>query len=116
MYAIKANGDLRAVSEGMALDPDETAYSDIPQWVYDKFQAAEESVISITAENVWRDQEIEVISNQLMALEEEEATSEDTGALPGTRVQWLSYRTKVRAWKAGAEHFPDASHRPPRPE
>jgi hypothetical protein len=51
-----------------------------------------------------------------MALEEQEATGEDTGALPGTRLQWLSYRTKVRAWKEGAEYFPDSSHRPAQPE
>ena len=116
MYAIKDNGELRAVSEAMVLEPDETLHSDIPQWVYDRFAAAEESGLSITAENAWRDQEIEVISNQLMALEEQEATGEDAGALPGTRVQWLSYRTKVRAWKEGAENFPDLSHRPSRPE
>lgn len=115
MYAIKESGDLRAVSEGMALDPDETAYLDIPQWVYDKFQAAEESVISIAAENVWRDQEVDAIANQLMALEEQEATGEDTGALPGTRLQWLSYRTKVRAWKDANDRFPNSAHRPSRP-
>lgn len=116
MYAIKENGDLRAVSEAMVLELDEVLYPDIPQWVYDRFAAAEESVLSITAENAWRDQEIDAIANQLMALEEQEATGENSGALPGTRLQWLSFRTKVRAWKEGAEYFPDSSRRPTQPE
>lgn len=116
MYAIKENGELRAVSEDTVLDADETLCADIPQWVYDGFLATEQCFQMVAVENLWRDQEVETISNQLMALEEQEATGEEAGAMPGTRVQWLSYRTKVRAWKEGAENFPDSSHRPPRPE
>ncbi|WP_046068430.1 hypothetical protein [Pseudomonas synxantha] len=67
-------------------------------------------------ENIWREAEIQAIGNQLMAIEEAEAGSEDAHPLPGTRSQWLIYRTKVRAWKAGEEGFPDQSKRPVRPK
>lgn len=98
------------------LSEGEMLVDEIPQWFYDRLAAAEENAQSVTVENAWREQEIGVVANQLMALEEQDATGEDAGALLGTRLQWLSYRTKVRAWKEGAEYFPESSHRPARPE
>ena len=69
----------------------------------------------VLVENDWRDSEIYLISNQLMAIEEYEAGGEVPDLLPGTRTQWLAYRTKVRAWKEGNVLFPDSSKRPIRP-
>lgn len=66
-------------------------------------------------ESIWRETEIQVIGNQLMAIEEAEAGSENAHPLPGTRSQWLIYRTKVRAWKDGNDDFPDLLKRPNRP-
>ncbi|WP_124376592.1 hypothetical protein [Pseudomonas synxantha] len=69
----------------------------------------------LAIENAWRDSEIQAVSNQLMAIEEAEAGSDDAEPLPGTRAEWLIYRTKVRAWKDGNIEFPDEMKRPARP-
>ncbi|MGY3644129.1 hypothetical protein [Pseudomonas fluorescens] len=117
-YVINATG-WNSVSDDFQeseLSEGETLVSEIPQWFYERLAAAEEQALLMVAENAWREQEIGSIANQLMALEESEATGEAAGALPGTRSQWLSYRTKVRAWKEGAEGFPDSAQRPARPE
>jgi len=58
----------------------------------------------------WQTEEMATIANQLLAIEEE---AED--ALPGTRKQWLNYRTDVRLWHE-APDFPDQTKRPVRPE
>ncbi|MGY2285158.1 hypothetical protein [Pseudomonas gingeri] len=60
-------------------------------------------------EREWQTTEMAVIANQLLALEEE---ADDT--LPGTRKQWLAYRTQVRLWHESPE-FPDQAKRPARP-
>ena len=60
-------------------------------------------------ETTWQTEEMLFIANQLLAIEEE---AED--ALPGTRTQWLAYRTKVRLWHASTD-FPDITKRPVRP-
>ena len=39
----------------------------------------------------------------------------DPAALPGTEREWRGYRIQVRAWKEGAEGYPDSEHRPARP-
>lgn len=69
----------------------------------------------VLVEDAWRNSEISVIADQLMAIEEAEAGEEVPDLLPGTRAQWLSYRTKVRAWKDGHVDFPNALMRPTRP-
>lgn len=69
----------------------------------------------VIVEDAWRNAEISFIANQLMAIEEAEAGEEVPDLLPGTRAQWLSYRTKVRAWKEGGLYFPDSAYRPVRP-
>ena len=67
------------------------------------------------AEDAWRESELEVIADQLQAIEEAEAGEPPADLLPGTRAQWLAYRGKVRNWKEGAEHFPDFNYRATRP-
>ena len=66
-------------------------------------------------ETVWRAAEIAVIEDQLMAIEELEGGSTEADPLPGTRTQWLQYRTKVRNWKENSTGFPDQALRPVRP-
>jgi len=64
----------------------------------------------IAIEDAWKLDEMAFIADQLIAMEDS-----DPGALPGTERQWRDYRTLVRAWKEGAEHFPDQAFRPVRP-
>jgi hypothetical protein len=78
--------------------------------------AADQLVIDTSRETAWVTSEIAVVADQLMALEEFEAGSEDANPLPGTRTQWLQYRTKLRAWKTGSVGFPDMTKRPVRPQ
>jgi hypothetical protein len=120
-YAVNQNGGWRAVTSDMELFDDEVFYQDVPQWAYDKQEADRIKAEKTAAENSWRDLEIAAIANQLMAIEEAEAAEEageepPADLLPGTRTQWLSYRTKVRAWKEGNVNFPDETKRPVRPE
>ena len=110
-YAITQEGYFRAVSEGMTLTPDETLCAELPQWVLDQLEVKESGYI----ETLWRDLEASVVSNQLMALEEAAAGVTVADLLPGTRVQWLSYRAALRAWKEGNPDFPHANLRPSRP-
>lgn len=64
----------------------------------------------IAIEDAWKLYEMAFIADQLIAMEDS-----DPGALPGTERQWRDYRTLVRAWKEGAEYFPDQAFRPVRP-
>ncbi|MGY2200033.1 hypothetical protein [Pseudomonas gingeri] len=57
----------------------------------------------------WQSSELAIIGNQLLAIEEEA-----NDALPGTRQQWLAYRTLVRLWHE-SPGFPDVTTRPSRP-
>lgn len=116
MWAVREDGTWRYVDSGIPIDADEILYEELPQWAIDLQEEMALRRELIAAEVSWQQAEIDLIANQLMALEEAEATGEDTGALPGTRVQWFQYRTKVRNWKDGAQSFPDPDHRPIRPE
>lgn len=71
---------------------------------------AERIRIESAVEVVWVGEELELIADQLLALEDDDPT-----ALPGTEREWRDYRIKVRAWKTGNEDFPDMSKRPVRP-
>ncbi|OJT50071.1 hypothetical protein [Pseudomonas moraviensis] len=64
----------------------------------------------IAIEDAWKASEMDLIADQLIAIEDS-----DPSALLGTERQWRDYRTLVRAWKEGAEHFPDQAFRPVRP-
>lgn len=75
----------------------------------------------VARENQWREVELVTIANQLLAIEEAEAAAEEgepppPDLLPGTRNQWLAYRTKVRAWKESNLVFPNSLFRPERPK
>lgn len=74
-------------------------------------KAAEDRVQNAVIEDEWRNGEMALIADQLIAIEDD-----DHSALPGTERQWRDYRTAVRAWKEGHFDFPDASKRPARPE
>ncbi|MGY2183272.1 hypothetical protein [Pseudomonas agarici] len=62
-----------------------------------------------SVEFYWQTEEMSLIENQLLAIEEGAVD-----AMPGTRQEWLQYRTKVRLWHESAD-FPDSTKRPNRP-
>lgn len=88
----------------------------ITKRVKEEALAQQERAQKVLNEDAWRVSEISLIANQLMAIEESEAGGDVPDLLPGTRSQWLSYRTKVRAWKEGHVDFPDETKRPTTPE
>lgn len=97
--------------------PDGPPYADQP-WLFPGWGPSPS--LMIQTEDLWRVAELVVIADQLLALEEAESSIENgepvpEDLLPGTRSQWLSFRTKVRAWKVGAVNFPNSAFRPVRP-
>ncbi|WP_339539083.1 hypothetical protein [Pseudomonas sp. RA_15y_Pfl2_54] len=114
-YAIKENGQFRAVAGDMELTEDETLYEQVPQWLIDFLEQQQINLQNVTVEAEWRGSELMVISRQLEAIEEYEAGEAPPDLIPGTRKQWLKYRGQVSNWKEGAESFPDIAHRPVRP-
>ena len=64
----------------------------------------------VVVETSWQIAEMRFITDQLLALDDE-----DPAAEPGTEREWRDYRIQVRAWKQGAEGFPDSDKRPARP-
>lgn len=77
-------------------------------WLFPGWSESQSRLREIELE--WQSVEMPFIANQLLAIEEE---AED--ALPGTRKQWLNYRTDVRLWHE-SPNFPDKTKRPVRPE
>ncbi len=62
----------------------------------------------IAFEAQWVELERSFVAVQLEAIEDGEE-------IIGTERQWRDYRTQVRAWKEGAEGFPQIEKRPVRP-
>ena len=62
----------------------------------------------IAEETQWVESERNYVAEQLEAIEDGEE-------IPGTEREWRDYRIQVRAWKQGAEDFPDSDKRPARP-
>ena len=62
----------------------------------------------IASEAQWVELERSFVAVQLEAIEDGEE-------IIGTERQWRDYRTQVRAWKEGAEGFPQIEKRPVRP-
>lgn len=114
-YAIKENGQFRAVAGDMELTEGETIYEQVPQWLIDVLERQQIDLQHVTAEAEWRGSELMVISRQLEAIEEYEAGEAPPDLLPGTRKQWLKHRGVVSNWKVGTEHFPEKALRPVRP-
>lgn len=116
-YAIRIDG-WRAVSDDFQIDellPGEELANEIPQELLNWDAENSIRLALVRLEQQWQSDEISFVNNQLMAIEETAETGEDTGALPGTRGQWLSYRTKIRNWKEEAENYPFSTYRPARP-
>ena len=82
----------------------------ITKTMKDDEMAAYTNSLLAKAELQWQTSEMAVIADQLLAIEDG-----DPAALPGTEREWRDYRIKVRAWKEGAEGYPDSEHRPARP-
>lgn len=69
-------------------------------------------------ETIWRTAELRVIDRQMQALEEDEVADpgdEPVDLLPGTRKQWLKYRSLASNWVEGAIGYPHQVSRPVRP-
>jgi hypothetical protein len=81
----------------------------IINWAYLSKKVDRDRAAAIPVELTWQNHEMAFIANQLLALEEEAYD-----ALPGTRREWLSYRTLVRLWHDNKD-FPDSTKRPVRP-
>lgn len=64
----------------------------------------------IAGEALWVEAERKYVSEVLEAIED----GGDDAPL-GTEREWRDYRIQVRAWKEGAEGFPEAEKRPVRP-
>lgn len=64
----------------------------------------------IAVESVWVEAERKYVGEVLEAIED---GGDD--APPGTEREWRDYRIQVRAWKEGAQGFPDIEKRPVRP-
>lgn len=62
----------------------------------------------IAAEWEWVEQERQFVAEQLEAIEDGEE-------IPSTEREWRDYRILVRAWKLGADGYPDSNRRPVRP-
>ncbi len=82
----------------------------ITKTMKDDEMAAYTNSLLAKAELQWQTSEMAVIADQLLAIEDG-----DPAALPGTEREWRDYRIRVRAWKEGAEGYPDSEHRPARP-
>ena len=81
---------------------------------------SEETLLAKLAakEVVWRVAELLVIGRQLEAIEEAEVADpgdEPVDLLPGTRKQWLKYRSLASNWIEGAVAYPYQASRPVRP-
>ena len=55
------------------------------------------------------------VPNLIPCIAEQLESIEDSEEVPGTEREWRDYRIQVRAWKQGAEGFPDSDKRPARP-
>lgn len=66
---------------------------------------------STDQENLWREEQMNRIANQLLMIEDE-----DPDAEPGTKRQWMDYRIALRKWVTdGNPDFPDQVKRPVAP-
>ena len=75
-------------------------------------QEAEAKYLADSAtENAWRNARLLVIADQLLAIEDD-----DPNRMLGTDREWRDYRIALRAWKEGAEGFPNMENRPVAPQ
>ena len=100
------------ISKLICIDEQCPEYAD-QRWLFPGWSSSRWKIEAI--ENGWRESELIVIANQLMALEETEAGSDDASPLAGSRSQWLIYRTAIRSWNANNKGFLNMDKRPQRP-
>lgn len=116
MWAVREDGTWRGIDSEIKLDADEILNEEIPQWAFNAQVAQQLLREASSAEISWQQEEISNIENQLMAIEEFQAGIDGVVLLPGSRADWLEYRSKIRNWKIGGNaEFPVAASRPKRP-
>ncbi|QVM90227.1 hypothetical protein JYG34_19780 [Pseudomonas entomophila] len=78
---------------------------------YQAFVEAQALAVRKGEEGLWVADQMQLVADQLLMLDDNDPT-----AIPGmTTADWRAYRIALRAWKDGAEGFPDQQHRPRRP-
>ncbi|WP_456254563.1 hypothetical protein ACP3PM_17890 [Pseudomonas iridis] len=82
-------------------------FEEIPLWALDIEEQKNELQVKARLDDAWRDQELAVIADQLMALEERDAGVEAEDVRPGSRVLWLTYRSAVRNWSGSNDSRPE---------
>ena len=101
------------------IDPDNRDYVEYLRWVeaggvtLPEFTAEELESIAAekakAAESEWRSVEMQAAQQTVTAIEFGDES------VPGTAADWKAYWLSLRAWKEGAEGWPDSAHRPARP-
>lgn len=116
MWAVREDGTWRGIDPEIKLDADEVLYEELPNWAFEAQVAQQLLREASSAEVSWQQEEIINIDNQLMAIEEYQAGIDGVVLLPGSRVDWLEYRSKIRLWKIGGNaEYPKVASRPKRP-
>lgn len=100
--------------------PEGDQWADYTAQVGGIWAISEETLLAKIAaqESVWRNTELLVIARQLEAIEEDEVADpgdEPVDLLPGTRKQWLKYRSLASNWGEGSVGYPYQVNRPVRP-
>lgn len=78
--------------------------------IKDGIKISEELSAAKDAESSWRENEMNIIADQLLRIEDG-----DPSALPGSDSDWRQYRVRVRSWQDGSEGYPNKDCRPKRP-
>lgn len=101
------------------IDPENRDYAEYLRWAdaggvtLPEFTAEELEYIAAdkaaTTESEWRAAEMQAAQQTVTAIEFGDDSS------PGTAADWKAYWLALRAWKEGAEGWPDSAHRPMRP-
>lgn len=107
MWAVRIDGSWRCVDSTIPLEPEESLFDEIPQWALDIQSQKTELLERERLNAAWRDEELAVISNQMMAIEEREAGVEAEDAQPASRLIWLTYRSAVRNWSGMDDRRPE---------
>ena len=78
---------------------------------YQDFVDSQALAVRKGEEGLWVADQMQLVADQLLMLDDNDPT-----AIPGmTTADWRAYRIALRAWKEGAEGFPEQQYRPRRP-